>query len=101
MLIKQNIGLPEFRDWFQGSQYEGNFTYEQLELLYDLLDGITDEDGFSPCGDDITAICCQYSGYDKEGLTLDYGYLVDRLQRPALGSRCLLLWLPESHPTFL
>ena len=68
MRVTTEVSVYEFREWFTGSQYQNNFNYEQLEILYNAIDQYADEDGVTPYGDDITAICCEYSGYDREEL---------------------------------
>ncbi len=66
------VSSSEFRSWFRSSQYENNFTYEQLGLLYEHLDSIEDENGFCPYNDDITEIACTYSGYNEAELLEEY-----------------------------
>jgi len=45
MKIKTEVSNGEFSDWFQGTQYENNFTPKQLTLLYD-YDYLLDESGY-------------------------------------------------------
>ena len=77
MLVKKEVDFHEFKSWFQKSQYKKNFNDIQLRMLFDEMENLEDEEGINPYGDDIIAICCDYSGLTKEELINDYGYLFD------------------------
>jgi len=74
--ITTEMSLWNFRDMFEGSSYKNNFNYEQLELLYDELEMLQDDCEVS-YNDDIVAICCDYSGYDRDELFNDYLHNID------------------------
>ena len=77
MKIQIEINQWDFNQWFRGSQYENNFSDAQLEILYDAIEGMEDEDGLSPFGNDITAIACTFSGYDRDELVSEYADQID------------------------
>jgi hypothetical protein len=73
MKVQNEVSLNQFIDWFKGTQYENDFSYEGYELLYDVLNELVDENGFSPYGDDIVAIHCDWSEYTEQELINEYG----------------------------
>ena len=72
MMCKIYVSENQFRGWFTNSQYVDNFTYEQLSLLYEHIESLADENGFSPYGNDVVAIACTYSGYTELELLEEY-----------------------------
>jgi len=72
MKIKTEVSESQFINWFADSSRSTKFTYEQLIILYGVIDSLEDENGFSPYNDDVIAICCDYSGYDEIELLEEY-----------------------------
>ena len=67
--MKQSIYLSDFQDAFRDMGRPENFSYEALELLYNMLEELDENYEL-----DVIAICCDYSEYKNiEELQGDYG----------------------------
>ena len=65
--MKQTIGINEFRQSFTNMGREDNFSYEGLELLFNML-----EEQDENMELDVVAICCEYNEQDCESIANDY-----------------------------
>lgn len=72
MMCKIHVSKDQFRDWFADSQYENNFTYEQLGLLYEHIESLEEETGSNPYNDNIFLMICLFDGYTKRELLKEY-----------------------------
>ena len=66
--MKQSIYLSDFQDAFRDMNRADNFSYEALELLYNMFEEL-DEDMEL----DVIAICCDYNEDDWESIADNYG----------------------------
>ena len=65
--MKQTINLSDFRDAFRNMDRKENFSYEGLELLYDMFEEIDENMEL-----DVIAICCDYNEDDWQSIADDY-----------------------------
>jgi hypothetical protein len=62
--MKQTINFSQFRDAFNGSQYQNNFSYDGKIALFDYLEELEEDTG-EEIELDIIALCCDYTEYDS------------------------------------
>jgi len=65
--MKQTIGLYEFRNAFNNSQYKDNFTYDGLELLFDYLETCDENMELDVC-----EIACDFEESDHDYIAKNY-----------------------------
>jgi len=65
--MKQTINLSDFRDAFQNMDRKENFSYEGLELLFDMF-----EENDPEMELDVIAICCEYYENDWQTIAREY-----------------------------
>ena len=65
--MQQSINLYQFRDAFRDMDRKENFSYEGLELLFDMLEEIDENWEL-----DVIALCCDYSEDDWESIADNY-----------------------------
>jgi len=70
--MKQTINLSEFRDAFRDYDRKENFSYEGLELLYDMFEELDPEMEL-----DVIAICCDFNEDDWESIANNYSIDLD------------------------
>ena len=70
--MKQTINLSDFRDAFRDYDRKENFSYEGLELLYDMFEEVDPEMEL-----DVIAICCDYSEDDWQSIADNYSIDLD------------------------
>jgi len=65
--MKQTINLSDFRDAFRNMDRKDNFSYEGLELLFDMFEEIDENMEL-----DVIAICCDYNEDNWEDIAKNY-----------------------------
>jgi len=65
--MKQTIGLSDFRDAFIHAGRKENFSYEALELLFNMCEEIDENMEL-----DVIALCCEYYENDLETVISEY-----------------------------
>lgn len=60
MAIINTVYLHDFRQAFQDFNRTDNFSYEGLEVLFDYIEGLSEDIG-EPIDLDVIALCCEYS----------------------------------------
>jgi len=65
--MKQIINLSDFRDAFRSYDRKDNFSYEGLELLFDMFEESDPEMEL-----DVIAICCDFYENDFETVAREY-----------------------------
>jgi len=66
--MKQSIYLSDFQDAFRNMNRSENFSYEALELLYNMFEEIDENMEL-----DVIAICCDFNEDDFESIANNYG----------------------------
>lgn len=78
----KNIDFYAFRNEFNGSGYENNFSAEGLSGLFDYLENLEEETG-EQIELDVVALCCDYTEFDSlEDFNNenDYDYTLEELK---------------------
>ena len=70
--MKQTINLYQFRDAFYNMDRKENFSYEGLELLFDMFEEIDENMEL-----DVIAICCDYNEESWEDIANNYSIDLD------------------------
>jgi len=70
--MKQTINLSDFRDAFRDMDRKENFSYEGLELLYDMFEELDPDWEL-----DVIAICCDFNEDDWESIADNYSIEFD------------------------
>jgi len=78
--MKQTVNESAFRDAFRAIRPD-NFSYAGLGELYEWFEQL-DEDTGQETELDVIAICCDFSEYDLEDLSREYGYLLSDDDKP-------------------
>jgi len=65
--MKSTVSLSDFRDAFRDMDRKENFSYEGLELLYDMFEELDDNMEL-----DVIAICCDFNEDDWESIANNY-----------------------------
>jgi hypothetical protein len=60
MAIVKTVNLHDFRQAFRDYNRADNFSHEGLEVLFDYLEGFSEDLG-EPIELDVIALCCEYS----------------------------------------
>lgn len=68
----QTINLSDFRDAFRNMDRKNNFSYEGLELLFDMFEELDPNMEL-----DVIAICCDYSENDWQTIANEYNIEFD------------------------
>ena len=68
----QTINLSDFRDAFRSYDRKDNFSYEGLELLFDMFEELDPNMEL-----DVIAICCDYSENDWQTIANEYNIEFD------------------------
>jgi hypothetical protein len=67
IIMKQTIGLHEFRNAFHAYGRDNHFSYEGLEVLFNSLEDLDENMEL-----DVIALCCDFSEYDLKELLNAY-----------------------------
>ena len=70
--MKSTVSLSDFRDAFRDYDRADNFSYEGLELLYDMFEELDPEIEL-----DVIAICCDFNEDDWESIADNYSIEFD------------------------
>ena len=73
--MKQEINLYQFRDAFYNMDRKENFSYEGLELLYDMFEELDENMEL-----DVIAICCEYGEDGWEDIANNYSIDLDECE---------------------
>ena len=73
--MKETIGLSQFRDAFRDMDRKENFSYEGLELLFDMFEEIDENMEL-----DVIAICCDFNEDDWESIAGNYDIDLDECE---------------------
>ena len=73
--MKQTINLYQFRDAFYNMDRKENFSYEGLELLYDMFEELDENMEL-----DVIAICCEYGEDGWEDIANNYSIDLDECE---------------------
>jgi len=65
--MKQTINLYQFRDAFRNMDRANNFSYEALELLFNMFEELDENMEL-----DVIAICCEYNENDWQTIAKEY-----------------------------
>jgi hypothetical protein len=71
MAIVKTVNLHDFRDAFRNAGRSSSFTYEGLEVLFDYLEGLSEDMG-EPIELDVISFCCGYSEDTPEEIAEQY-----------------------------
>jgi hypothetical protein len=71
--MKQSVNKWTFHDAFKGIQYERNFSYQGLNVLFDYLESY-EQDTDTEIELDVTSLCCDYTEAEIATVLADYGY---------------------------
>ena len=70
--MKSTVSLSDFRDAFRDMDRKENFSYEGLELLYDMFEELDPDWEL-----DVIAICCDFNEDDWESIADNYSIEFD------------------------
>ena len=83
--MKRNVTLSDFQDAFKGGQYENNFSYAGLEILFEYLE-MWESDTGTEVELDVVAFACEYSESAVTDVIDDYSIDVSHIDMDADGS---------------
>ena len=73
--MKQSVNFSEFCDAFRDMDRNENFSYEGLELLYDMFEELDENMEL-----DVIAICCEYGEDGWEDIANNYSIDLDECE---------------------
>ena len=89
--MKQTINLSQFRDAFYDMDRGSQFSYEALELLYDMFEELDENMEL-----DVIAICCDYNEDDWESIANNYSIDLDDCEDEDEKKECVETYLSEN-----
>lgn len=93
--MKQTITKSDFRDAFQRYGRGEQFSYEALELIFDYLEEIDEDQEL-----DVIAVCCEFAESDLETIANDYNVDLSECEDDDEKEQAILSYL-EDHTSVI